>query len=204
MIVKTHRTAISAGKCQTKIFEMRPSKQSFPSRSEKPGINRVGPQSTDNSLIMPDDQRTISITKGRPHQVATPPPPSYLDRRIGERRKPAPPAPWGKVVWPFAVGLCLGLLAPEAIKVAGALGYWGEKLSFPFTLLAARPEFDYGPSESKVLSTLALYLQFPVEGALAMLNLRRHFPLRQTMSRLAILPIAGAGMLWMFDHPNLR
>ncbi|MFZ0304587.1 MAG: hypothetical protein WAL75_17985 [Terracidiphilus sp.] len=132
------------------------------------------------------------------------PPPSFLDRRISERRKPLPPVSWGKIIWPFAVGLCLGILAPEAIKVAGALGYWGEKLLFPFTLLAARPEFDYGASESRVLSTLALYLQFPVEGALAMLNLRRQIPLRQTLSRLAILHIAGAGMLWMFDRPHIR
>ncbi len=188
MIVKTYPSAISAGKSQTKTFQTRPFKQSFLSHSE----------------IMPDDQRTIPITKGRPHLEAKMPPPSFLDRRISERRKPLPPVSWGKIIWPFAVGLCLGILAPEAIKVAGALGYWGEKLLFPFTLLAARPEFDYGASESRVLSTLALYLQFPVEGALAMLNLRRQIPLRQTLSRLAILHIAGAGMLWMFDRPHIR
>jgi hypothetical protein len=154
---------------------------------------------------MPDDLRTIPITKGRPKLVTkAEPPPSFFDRRFGERRKPLPPAPWTKIVWPFVVGLCLGLLAPEVSKLANSLGYWGERLLFPFSLLAVRPEFGYGSSVAKVLSTMALYLQFPVEGILAMLNLRRHIPLRQTMVRLALLHLAGAALLWLLDRPHMR
>jgi hypothetical protein len=156
---------------------------------------------------MPDDQRTIPITRGRPHLVTksplTPLSP-VVDRRMGERRKAQPPAPLEKIVWPFVVGLWLGFFAPEALHVANALGYWGGRLAFPLTLLAARPEFGYSPHVANVLSTIFLYLQFPLEGVLAMLNLRRHMPLRPTLSRLAILHIAGAALLWMLERPHSR
>jgi hypothetical protein len=115
-----------------------------------------------------------------------------------------PPVPLEKTVWPFVVGLCLGFLAPETLKLANALGYWGGKLAFPLTLLAERPEFGCSPHVASVLSTTFLYLQFPVEGVLAMLNLRRHVPLRPTMSRLAILHIAGAALLWLLERPHVR
>ncbi len=154
---------------------------------------------------MPDDQRTIPITKGRPHLATkAQPPPSFFDRRFGERRKPLPKVPWGNIVWPFAAGLCLGLLAPEVSRLANALGYWGERFLFPFSLLAARPEFGSSNSVASVLSKIALYLQFPLEGMLAMLNLRRHIPLRRTMSRLALLHLAAAAMLWLLDRPHIR
>jgi hypothetical protein len=108
------------------------------------------------------------------------------------------------MVWPFVVGLCLGFLAPEALNVANALGYWGERLLFPLTMLAARPEFGYSPHVANVLSTIFLYLQFPLEGALAMFNMRRHLPLRPTLSRLALLHLAGAALLWLLERPHVR
>lgn len=154
---------------------------------------------------MPDDQRTIPITKGRPHLVTQrPPPPPLADRRFRERRKPVPPLPLEKIVWPLVAGLCLGIVAPEALYVANRLGPWAAKLLFPFTLLAARPEFGYGASTAKVLSAIALYLQFPLEGALAMLNLRRRIPLGQTVSRLALLHIAAAVLVWLLERPHVR
>lgn len=154
---------------------------------------------------MPDDQRTIPITKGRPHLVTkTPLPPPLADRRFSERRRPVPPAPLIETAWPLGVGLFLGLLAPEAFYLANRIGPWAGSLIFPFSLLVARPEFGYGPSVAKVLSAIALYLQFPLEGALAMLNLRRHIPLGQTVSRLAVLHIAAALLLWLLERPHVR
>ena len=154
---------------------------------------------------MPDDQRTIPITKGRPHLVTKGPPlPPLADRRFRERRKPVPPPPLINIAWPLLVGLCLGFLAPEVLYVANRLGHWGASLAFPFSLLAARPEFGYGASVAKVLSAIALYLQFPLEGALAMLNLRRRIPLGQTVSRLALLHIAAAVLLWLLERPHVR
>lgn len=154
---------------------------------------------------MPDDQRTIPITKGRPHLVTkTPTSPPLVDRRVRERRKPMPPVPLEKIVWPFVAGICLAVLAPEVLYVAGRLGHWVASLVFPFTLLAARPEFGYGASAAKMLSAIALYLQFPLEGLLTMLNLRRHIPLRQTVSRLALLHLAGAALVWLLERPHVR
>ena len=157
---------------------------------------------------MPEDRRTIPITKGRPHLVTQrpppPEPPPLADRRIGERRKPLPPVPLDKIVWSFAVGLCLGFLAPEALRLANSLGFWGATLFLPLTLLAERPEFGFGPSVANVLSMIALYLQFPLEGALTTFNLRRHTPLRSTMTRLALLHIEGAALLWLLDRPHIR
>lgn len=154
---------------------------------------------------MPEDQRTIPISKGRPYLVEkTLPPPPLADRRFGDRRKPLPPMPLEKIVWPFVVGLCLGFLAPEMFHVASRLGYMGSKLLFPFTLLAARPEFGFGPSMEKTLSTIALYLQFPLEGAVATLNLRRHTLLRSTLSRVALVHLAAAALLILLDRPHSR
>jgi hypothetical protein len=153
---------------------------------------------------MPDDQRTIPITKGRPHLVAKRPiPPPLADRRFGDRRKPEP-APLEKMAWPFVVGLFLGFLAPEALNVANVMGYWGGRLAFPLTLLAARPEFGFSPHVASVLSSIFLYGQFPLEGALAMLNLRRRMPLGSTMSRLGLLHLAGAALLWLLERPHSR
>jgi hypothetical protein len=154
---------------------------------------------------MPNDQRTIPITKGRPQLVVkTQPPPPVADRRFNDRRKPLPPVPLDQIVWPLMVGLCLGLLAPELFKAANALGSWAAGLAFPLTLLAGRPEFGSSKAVANVLSTIALYLQFPLEGALAMFNLRRHKPLQPTLRRLALLHVAAAVLLWLLNRPHVR
>jgi hypothetical protein len=157
---------------------------------------------------MPDDQRTIPITRGRPHLVvrgSVPSPPIPLvDRRFEDRRKPSPPIPLVNVVWPLAVGLSIGFLAPEALQLANSLGYWGARLAFPLAELAARPEFGYSAKVANVLSTIFLYLQFPLEGVLVMLNLRRNIALRPTVNRLALLHLAGAALLWLLERPHSR
>jgi len=152
---------------------------------------------------MPDDQRTIPITKGRPQPVeqAAPPPP-LADRRFGDRRRPIPPRPLADVVWPLIAGLCLGIFAPELLKAANALGHWGAMLVFPFAMLAGRPEFGLREPAARTLSSIILYAQFPVEGALAMLHLRRHFGLRATLVRIAWLHLAGAVLLWLLNRPH--
>ncbi|MGD0913888.1 MAG: hypothetical protein ABR928_18480 [Terracidiphilus sp.] len=133
-----------------------------------------------------------------------PPHPPLVDRRFGDRRRPLPPRPLIEIVWPLGVGLCLGLLAPEWSKLANGLGYWVERLLFPFALLAARPEFGYGAGVAKTLSKIALFLQFPVEGALAAFTLRRQMRLLTTISRLALLHLAAAVLLWLLERPHIR
>jgi hypothetical protein len=109
-----------------------------------------------------------------------------------------------KIFWPFAVGLCLGMLAPEVGKLAQGLGDWAERLVFPFSLLAARPEFGYGASAARILSTIALYLQFPLEGALTAFNLRRNIRLGKTVRRLAVAHAVMAILLWLLERPHTR
>jgi|SRR5580658_704438 hypothetical protein len=154
---------------------------------------------------MQDDRRTIPITKGRPQLVTRkPPPPPLADRRFGERRQPLPPAPLIGIVWPLVVGLCLGIFAPELRYVANMLGHLDGRLIFPFALLAERPEWGYSNSVAKNLSMISLYLQFPVEGALAMLNLRKNIQLGKTVSRLALVHVAAAMLLWLLERPHSR
>lgn len=131
-------------------------------------------------------------------------PPPLADRRFSDRRKPLPTVPLEKIVWPLVVGLCLGFMAPEALKIANSLGLWAGRLAFPLTLLVARPEFGYSRSAANILSSIFLYAQFPLEGLLAMLNLRRHIALWPTLSRLALLHLAGAALLWLLERPHIR
>jgi hypothetical protein len=98
----------------------------------------------------------------------------------------------------------MGVVAPELRYGANMLVHWGGRLIFPFALLAERPEWGYSDSVAKILSMIALYLQFPVEGALAMLNLRQNIQIRKTAGRLALVHVAAAILLWMLERPHTR
>jgi hypothetical protein len=91
-------------------------------------------------------------------------------------------------LWPVAVGLLLGIMAPTLQQVAQSFGPWGMPLVFPFVVLAQRPEIQVGPF-THTLPTIMLYGQFPLEGWLARIVLRR---------RIRLFSVAGHVLLFHF------
>ena len=88
--------------------------------------------------------------------------------------------------WPLAAGLVLSLFAPMLKGVAESLGPWAMTLFFPFVVVARRPEIYLGDF-TRLLPTVVLYAQFPVEGLFARLVLKR-----------GLKPMSVAGQVFMF------
>ena len=90
--------------------------------------------------------------------------------------------------WPVAVGILLGCMAPLLQHIAQLVGPWGMAVVFPFVVLAQRPEVQMG-SITHLLPTIMLYAQFPLEGWLARIVLRRN---------VKAFPVAGHVLLFHF------
>jgi hypothetical protein len=80
---------------------------------------------------------------------------------------------WVGKLWPIVVGVALGLAAPQLYKVVVKFEPWGLWLVFPFAVLACRPELHAIAQLVRNLPMVVLYLQFPLEGLIARLALRR-------------------------------
>jgi hypothetical protein len=80
----------------------------------------------------------------------------------------------GLRLWPVAVGLLLGLLAPALSGFLSRSHPWGLWLVFPFALLARRPELELNHQIAAILPPMIVYAQFPLEALAALLVLRRH------------------------------
>ncbi len=81
---------------------------------------------------------------------------------------------WVARLWPIGVGLLLGLFAPELRAFLMRAHPWGMWLVFPFTLLAHRPEVAINERVARTLPQVILYAQFPLEGLVARMVLKRH------------------------------
>ncbi len=81
---------------------------------------------------------------------------------------------WMLRSWPIAVGLLLALCAPALCAFLTRSHPWGLWLVFPFALLAHRPELDVNDKIAHLLPQVILYAQFPLEGLVARMVLRRH------------------------------
>jgi hypothetical protein len=80
---------------------------------------------------------------------------------------------WLVRLWPVALGLVLSLIA---VPLSGFLlrsHAWGMWLVFPFTLLAHRPELAVNEHLTRTLPRVVLLAQFPLEGLVALLAMRR-------------------------------
>lgn len=89
-------------------------------------------------------------------------------------------------LWPIAAGICLAAISPLLKDLAESHGQWAVILLFPFVVLADRPELKVGPITHS-LPAIMLYAQFPIEGLLARVILRR-----------PVLPISVAVQVLLF------
>jgi hypothetical protein len=76
-------------------------------------------------------------------------------------------------LWPLWLGIFLALLSPGILILAKSAGPWCATLIYPFVALAKRPEIQVGPI-THWLPTIMLYAQFPIEGLLARVVMKRN------------------------------
>jgi hypothetical protein len=101
-------------------------------------------------------------------------------------------------MWPLGVGILLAGFAPAMMSVAEAAGPVSVMLIFPFVVLASRPELQVGPI-THILPTFMLYAQFPIEGLLARIILRRPvLPISVTVQVL-LFHFLGIVEVWMLN-----
>lgn len=101
-------------------------------------------------------------------------------------------------LWPLGVGLLLAMLAPQLQALAAAAGPWGTTLVFPFVVLAARPEIQVGPI-THLLPAIMLCAQFPIEGLLARIVLRRHVRPLGVAAQVLLFHFLGIAELFMLS-----
>jgi hypothetical protein len=100
-------------------------------------------------------------------------------------------------LWPIGVGLLLGLVAPQLWGFLMRSHPWSMWLVFPFAVLARRPELDWNGELARILPTLMLYAQFPLEGLVARLILRRHVTVPSVTGQIVYFHFLGAVQLVM-------
>lgn len=106
-------------------------------------------------------------------------------------------------LWPVGVGLVLSAFSPLIKMVAEASGPWAVTLIFPFVVLAERPEMHVGPI-TNILPTLMLYAQFPVEGLLARIILRKPVLPISVALQVMLFHFLGVVEVWLLNGVGQR
>jgi len=105
---------------------------------------------------------------------------------------------WLVSYWPVGVGLAISALAPLIWDLAHRVGSWTNALVFPFVVLAERPEIQVGPI-THLLPAIMLYAQFPLEGYLARLILRRRVHPLGVAGQVLLFHFLGIVELWLLS-----
>jgi len=80
-------------------------------------------------------------------------------------------------LWPLAVGAGFAWYAPQLRDLVSPYQPWGMWILFPFVAIAKRPEMQFGGEISRMMPQIMLYAQFPLEGLLARIFLRKRVTL---------------------------
>jgi hypothetical protein len=99
--------------------------------------------------------------------------------------------------WPLAGGAMLGLIAPRLSLHLGHSMPWMLWILFPFTLLAERSGLPDGLHLAGTLPLLMLCAQFPVDGLIARVAVRRHVTLSGIAWQVFSIHFLGAMQLLM-------
>ena len=110
---------------------------------------------------------------------------------------------YSAVLWPLLVGLALAVIAPKLRDVLDGFNPWVERLVFPYVLLAERPEFGLNWEFSGNLPRLILYLEFPLEGLLTMMNLRGRVHMGLAIGQLIAIHLVGAFGLFLLIQARM-
>lgn len=99
-------------------------------------------------------------------------------------------------LWPVWVGIYIGLFGSVIEPFVKSIGPWCVTLVYPFVVLASRPEFQFG-TITAMLPTVMLYAQFPLEGLVAYIVLRRRSRPLSVIWQVFLLHFLGVMELWM-------
>ena len=103
--------------------------------------------------------------------------------------------------WPVSVGLLLGAYALELRELVACYASWAVPAVFPFAALAGRLEILTGGSAVRKLSLLMLYAQFPLEGMLVRIILKRRVTVSGVCKQISCLHILALAQLWLVSGP---
>ncbi len=120
-----------------------------------------------------------------------------FDRTCEVLGKRGAPPKYSAVIWPFFVGLVLAFFAPKLMDILESVDPWLERAVFPYVLLVQRPEFGLNWELSGYLPRVILFTQFPLEGLLAMFNLRRRFPMWVAIGQVIVIHLIGMFALFL-------
>lgn len=148
---------------------------------------------------------TIPNAKERPRVVdARRSPRLVVDERPDEIEDEEDEAPgFLQVCWPAVFGILLAVIAPQIhAKVVESWGVTGERIVFPFMLLAGRPEFGFSPEFMNGLPELVMRLTFPFFGFYASWSLSRRTKFGTVMTQIVFVNLVAAFVLWLLSKPG--
>lgn len=104
-----------------------------------------------------------------------------------------------KRLWPVAVGLLLACFAAEIRDLLVPFQPWGTWIVFPYVALARQPELQFYGSFSGAVPTVMLYAQFPLEGLLARITLKKRVTLKSVALFVFFMHFLTAAELFMVN-----
>lgn len=117
-------------------------------------------------------------------------------RRTEERRQRLTRG--AAALWPLWAGILLGMLSPLIHWLAAFVGPLCVAFIFPFVVLAQRPDIQVGPITG-MLPGIMLYAQFPIEGLLTRVVLKRHTHPLSVVWQVSLFHFLGLMELWMLS-----
>jgi hypothetical protein len=110
-----------------------------------------------------------------------------------------PPPKFIEICWPLAGGLILACVSQYIYNELLWAPHWVMWLVFPFVVLTQRRDLGLDEQLTAILPQVILYIQFPLEGVLAYLSLKRRAHAAVALAPAAFLHLAGWFILAMLS-----
>lgn len=129
--------------------------------------------------------------------------PLLKKKAAAEQKQQSPAMNW--MSWaPVAVGIVLGFLSPQLHALAAQWDPWGLRIVFPVVQVLGLRELGMSDELTRTLPQLMLYLQFPLEGLLVAMNLRRGMRFSMAIGPIPALHFVCGLVLWIVALGSLK
>ena len=92
-------------------------------------------------------------------------------------------------LWPVAVGVLLGVYAPLLRDLAANSAPWAVNLLFPFSALVDERSLHLSRDTANALAQFLLFAQFPLEGLLVRIMLKRRVDVVHVFSQVTFMHV---------------
>jgi hypothetical protein len=92
-------------------------------------------------------------------------------------------------LWPVAMGVLLGFYAPALRDLTANFAPWALNLLFPFSALVGERGLNLSWDTAQSLSQFLIYAQFPLEGLLVRIVLRRRVDLLNVFGQVTCMHV---------------